>query len=225
MERPAIKKCPSGESFVHFVSDELAPSEADAIIDHAGRCASCRLRLYSLLSLRDEIESKRESLPESGLSPKEVAAFRKMARGQARSHASRERAPYSRAIRLAGTMAAALLVVAAGYRFFLRASSPEPATRGRSQVQIRLHQPEGMLQEAPRVFSWSEIQGSDFYRLEIVDDNLNLVFSTALAATQLHLEEDVRLSLERRKPYLWTVTALDEDSWEIGAASGYFEIQ
>jgi hypothetical protein len=225
MKRPSLKECPPGESFVRYFSGELEESEGDRLLEHAARCPYCKVRLNALASLQNELEARKKDLPEASLSSQDQIAFRRMARAQARAGLRKGPTVFPRMIRAGGILAAGLILAIAGYRLFVKISVPEPVMRGSGREEIRLHQPEGIISEAPKIFSWSKVKDSDGYRLDIVDDNLNLIFSKGLAGTRLRLPEDVRQRLEHQKPYLWTVSAYDEDDQEMASASGYFEIE
>jgi hypothetical protein len=225
MKRLASRECPSGESFVRYISGELGEYEEGRLLEHAARCPNCQLRLNALTSLQNELKARKKDLSEAALSSQDQIAFRRMARAQARAGRRKGPTVIPRMIRAGGILAAGLILVIAGYRLFVKISAPEPVMRGSGREEIRLHQPEGRISDAPKIFSWSKVKDSDSYRLDIIDDDLNLVFSTGLAGTRLHLPEDVRQRLEHQKSYLWTVSAYDEDDQELASASGYFEIE
>jgi hypothetical protein len=225
MKRSILKECPSGESIVLYFSAEIGEDDRGALTEHVSQCPYCQLRLNALSSLRRELEAKKEDLPDTALSPRDEAEFRRFARAEARAGSRAERAAMPRLIRAAGILAAGLVLVIAGFQLFVHHSAPEPVMRGPERVEIRLHKPEGRIKEAPTIFSWSKIKECDGYRLHIVDGELNLIFSTSSAATHLHLPEAVRQKLVHQKPYLWTVSAFGDDDQEVASASGYFEIE
>ena len=208
-----------------YFSGELGEHEESRFLEHANRCPHCRLRLNALSSIQAELKMREKDIPEIALSSRDGKELRKLARRQVRAWPWKGGVSFPRIIRAGGILAAGVLLVILGYRLSVKMSTPEPITRGRSQVEIRLHQPEGKIREAPKLFSWSKVRDSEVYHLEIVDDDLNLVFSASLAGTRLHLPEDIRQKLEHQKSYLWTVSAIDDDAQELGSASSYFEIE
>jgi len=225
MNRPLKKECPRGESIVRYFSGELGEYEESRFLEHASRCPHCGLRLNALTSIQAELKTREKDIPEVALSSREEEEFRKLARRQVRAWPLKDGVSFHRIMRAGGGLAAGILLVILGYRLSMRISTPEPLMRGQGQMEIRLHQPEGKVREAPKVFSWSKVKDSEAYHLEIADDDLNLVFSTSLAGTRLHLPENIRQKLERQKFYLWTVSASDDDNRELGSASSYFEIE
>ncbi len=225
MKRTFPKGCPADESFVHHFTGGLGRKERTELLEHVARCPKCRLRLNALASLQAQLEARKGDLPEEGLSVGDAAKFREIAREQARTSAS-ARVPYlPKAVRWTGLATAGILLVILGYGLLLKRPSPQPVIRGRMQVQLQLYRPEGKLKAAPRLFAWSKVGDADAYNLEIIDSRLGLVFSTGLTSTRFRLPEDIRKMLERERPYLWTVSVLDDDAQEIEAASGYFEIE
>jgi len=227
MKKPILRKCPPGESFVRSVSGDLEEREKGRLAEHAERCPKCQLRLKTLASVQAQLEARKNDLPEVALSPEDESEFRKMAREQARGGLGKDRLISSRLVRTAGVLAAGLILIIAGHRIFVKESSPGAVMRGSSRVEIRLHQPEGKIEEAPKVFSWSKVEDSSGYRLDIIDAGLHSVFSTTIrgGGTRLLLPEDVRQRLERQEPYLWTVSAYGDDEQEFTSASAYFEIE
>jgi len=225
MNRPLKKECPGGESFVLYFSGELGEDEESRFLEHATLCPRCGLRLNALTSIQAELKTREKDIPEVALSSRDEKEFRKLASREVRALPGKHGVLSPRIIRAGGILAAGIFLVILGYRLSMRISTPEPIMRGRGQMEIRLHQPEGKVQEAPKVFSWSKVKDSEAYHLEIADDDLNLVFSASLAGTRLHLPEDIRQKLERQKPYLWTVSAIADDARELGSASSYFEIE
>jgi hypothetical protein len=225
MNRRGKKECPIEESFVLYISGELGEPEETRFLDHTARCPACRLRLNTLSSIRTELIAREKDIPEVALSPRDGKELRELARSQMRARPRKSGIFSPRIIRAGGILAAGILLAVLGYRLSVKISNPRPILRGEKQIEIRLRQPEGKIKEAPKVFSWSKVADSDVYRLEIVDDDLNLVFNASLAGTRLHLPEEVRQKLQRQKPYLWTVSASDDDARELASASGYFEIE
>ena len=225
MKRMFFRKCPEAESIVQYFSGGLGRNEEAAFLGHVSKCPKCRLRLSALASLQAELEAKEKTLPDIVLSAREAGEFRKMAKEQERTYATGDGHFFSRIIRLGGIAAAGALLIFIGTRLFVKTSPAGSAIRGQRQVEIRLHQPKGKLKEAPKIFSWSKVQGADVYHLEIIDNQLNLVFSEGIAKTRINLPEDIRQTLKRQRPYLWTVSALDDNSSELGSTSGYFEIE
>lgn len=220
-----FKKCPEDASFIRYISGELSASEAGGFLGHASRCPRCRLRLSALATLQAELEAREKDLPDFALSSRDAVEFRKMAREQERTYTSGDGNSFSKVIRLGGIAAAGILLVFIGTRLFIKTSPAGSIIRGRDQAELRLHLPQGELREAPGWFSWSEIKGTDFYHLEIVATDLSLVFRTSLEGTRLRLPDDVRQRLKRQKPYLWTVSAHDDENQELTSASAYFEIR
>jgi hypothetical protein len=225
MTRSILRECPADESIVQYMSAELGEDDRGALTEHVSQCPYCQLRLNALSSLQGELEAKKEDIPDTELSPRDELEFRRFARAQARAGSGVKRVAMPRLIRAAGVLAAGLVLVIAGSRLFVHLSAPEQVMRGPERVEIRLHKPEGKIKEAPTIFSWSKVKESDGYRVNIVDDDLNLIFSTTSAATHLHLPDAVREKLVHQKPYLWTVSAFDDDDHELTSASGYFEIE
>ncbi len=209
---------------MRYFSGDLGKIEADRLLDHAARCQDCRLRLRVLASIQTELKIREKDVPEVAFSSRDEVEFRKMAGIQAWTYFWKKGATPPRLLRIGGVLAAGLLLVFLGFRLFSKISAPELTVRGRNQVQIELHRPEGRLSEAPKIFSWAKVNDTDFYHLEIVDDDLNLVFSTSPTGTRFHLPDDIRLKLARQKSYLWTVSAYDDNHRELGSGFSYFEI-
>ncbi len=225
MNRIGKKECPTGESFVLYISGELGEYEESRFLEHAALCPHCRLRLNALTSIQRELKTREKDIPEVALSSRDGKELRELARSQMRAWPGKSQIFSPRIIRTGGILAAGILLAVLGYRLSVKISNPQPIMRGGEQIEIRLQQPEGKIKEAPKVFSWSKVTDSDVYHLEIVDDDLNLVFSASLTGTRLHLPDDIRQKLKHQKPYLWTVSASDDDSQELASASSYFEIE
>jgi hypothetical protein len=225
MNRPEKKECPAEEWFVLYISGELGEYGESRLLEHATLCPRCRLRLNALSSIQAELKTREKDIPEVALSSRDGKELRKLARKQIRVRPWKGGMSFPRITRAGGILAIGILLVILGYRLAMKIPTPEPITRGQGQMEIRLQQPEGKIREAPKVFSWSKVPDSDIYRLEIVDEDLNLVFSASLAGTRFHLPEDIKQKLERQKSYLWSVSAIDDDGRELGSASSYFEIE
>ncbi len=225
MNRPFFKRCPGDGIFIDYFSGELSEYKEDRFLEHAARCPSCRLRLNVLSSIQAELKAREMDIPEVTLSSQGERVFRKMAKERARACLQKGPASFSGIIRAGWIIASGLVLIVVGYRLFVKISPPEQIIRGREQVEVRLHQPEGKVREAPKVFSWSKVEGSDVYHLDLIDSHLNLVFSTSLDGTRFRLPEDIRQNLEHQKSYLWTVIAFDDEDQELGSGTVYFEIE
>lgn len=225
MDTSIFQACPKKEVFVRAFMGELHGDEEKEFLRHLTLCGRCRRTFEALTELQADLEVKETAIPEVVLSRDDERELQSMAREQVRAYSRRVGAAIPRPIRIAVTLAAALVLVVLGCMFLIKTPVSQQAVRGAKLAELRLHRPGGKLKEAPRVFSWSEVKGCDSYHLVIIDAALDTVYEIGLGGTELQLPEEVRQRLQRQKPYLWTIVAQDDDGRELASASRYFEIE
>jgi len=225
MDTSEFHSCPKKEVFVRAFMGELQGGEENEFLRHLTLCGRCLCAFEALTELQAGLEAKKTAIPEIALSQDDEKELQSMAREQVRACSRRAGAIFPGPVRIAATLAAALVLVVLGYVFLVKTPASEQAVRGAGLSGLRLHRPEGKLKEAPEVFSWSEVKDSETYSLVIIDDALNTVFEKGLTGTKLRLPEEVRQKLQRQKPYLWTIVAQDDEGRELASASNYFVIE
>jgi hypothetical protein len=225
MEESKFQACPKKEVFVHAFMGELHGGEEKEFLRHLTLCGRCRRAFEALTELEADLEAKETAIPEIPLSREDGRELHSMAREQVRAYSRRVGAAVPRPARIAATLAAALVLVVLGYVFLAKMPVSQQALRGARLTELRLLRPEGKLKEAPKIFSWSEVKGSDSYHLVIIDAALDTVYEIEFGGTELQLPEEVRQRLVKQKPYLWTIVAQDDDGRELASASCYFEIE
>lgn len=225
MDAFRFQACPKKEVFVRAFMGELHGEEEREFLRHLTLCGRCRRAIEALAELQADLEVRETAIPEISLSRDDERELRSMATEQVRAYSRRLGAVVFKPARVAVALAAALVLVMLGTMFLLKIPVSQQAVRGARLAQLRLHRPEGKLKEAPRIFSWSEVKGADSYHLVIIDAALDTIYETGLGGTKLQLPEEVRQRFQRQKPYLWTISAQDDEGRELASASRYFEIK
>ena len=98
--------------------------------------------------------------------------------------------------------------------------------RQAAPAEIRLLQPRGSVAAAPRDFRWARQEDVESCRLEVYDQNLDLVYrSAALAAGAVSLPEEALAKLQAGRTYFWKVTATLKDRQTIESEFAKFVFQ
>ncbi|MHB8093584.1 MAG: anti-sigma factor [Candidatus Aminicenantales bacterium] len=201
-ESPMTREaCPSVDRLLESFDADCSREAKDSIVDHISHCALCAQEFDFIRRLRAQEKALTEDLEKI-----KVASEAKIRK------AEKARLPFFR--RLAWKYAPILAVIIAiiGGVIFLHQGRDMKIGRGKQFLPLSLIQPLGRATESlPLVFKWQGIKGGEFYKIEIYDEALRLIWeSPKAAATELALPPSVQTQLTRSKTYFWCVTAFGQ---------------
>ncbi|HEY7097832.1 MAG TPA: hypothetical protein VH437_13990 [Terriglobales bacterium] len=127
-------------------------------------------------------------------------------------------------MRFAAVGAACAVISVAG--LILR-SSKEPELRAglgsQSEVYrsgtVQVVSPVGDVGEKPRTLEWQAFQGAQSYKVEVMEVDQSLLWSTETKYTTVTIENGVRARIVLNKPILWRVTAIGPTGNILAASS------
>lgn len=213
MKKDALKSCPKTDDFIAAFLSEPDEPRTKNLLDHSKTCSLCQRKFLLLGQLQKEIQARGKDIEEVDLSRKERNQLKRMARLKLRELNVHQAHPFlppsARQAIFLGT-GLAFLVLAA---FFLaRNHRPTPRWREAPGQELRLLQPYGSLQEAPSIFSWTEVKGREEFIFRLQDEELKLLYKARTFLPRIQIPEPVRMNLTKGKSYVWTVEALDKDA-------------
>ena len=190
---PGLREdCPRPEKIVGLLRSEASRKKAAKIIDHISRCPDCAGELEFLLDVFRHEETFIQETKE-WLAGQKIPGWRSFS----------PRFSWRTASVLA---ASALIVLAVLATVFLRV--PEKYRAG-SLGKIVLLQPVGeKVSRSSLVFRWQGIPRSEYYILELFDEDLKPIWkSEKIAQNRFAPPSGLLASLSIRKTYFWMVTA------------------
>lgn len=208
--------CPDHDLFIRAFMRELPPDELEAFIDHLLVCKECKLKFETLADLSKELREYEKDVNWTTAELKKEALSRLQGfRGHNTRISFWQLAP----------IAALLIAVVAAGLYFLVFHAPV-TERGAGGAALELIHPPVSVDKAPSRFEWTAVRGTDDYKFELIDDELNTILRKSIDEDQtfLILPQDVRTSLQKGHTYVWKVTASNNEMVDIAEASGYFTI-
>jgi len=220
-------KCPGRDTMVKAFAGELNLKENEEFFDHIFTCGACRIKFDALKDISKELESQISKIEETSLSPAEE----KKLRGYAREKLSRRKGLgllfSASPLKIAAISTAALLILACF--LFLGIPRAKDVLRNRGGISFKLIKPAETVSTAPELFLWSLPEGGDGFIFELVDEDLNTLFSSKDLnlphKNKVLLSKELRKRLKQGKTYIWTVTAYNDDRQIIAKKSKHFVIE
>jgi hypothetical protein len=212
--------CPEADTLQQFRSDELDEATRNRVGEHLASCAACTEALAFLRSEHESdtgpkelpfaVEKRTETLIRETIAP----ADRATAYG------------WPSLLRVAaGVML--LAAVAVGSYHWLGPETGNELGALRGDEPLTLVAPEGLVASVPTQMEWIALPGSSDYRVTLLDDTLEEIWSQRVGndATVLKLDESSLASLTPGGTYTWRVEALDEFGATVGSSpAAHFEI-
>jgi hypothetical protein len=219
------RSCPGKQTFLRAFMGEMAPEERRNFMNHVSLCPSCGGLFEAMTQLQAELKAREKAVEDRQVPAVEMGELKRLAKRRLREISGKNAFPIPRPSPASLLYLTAAVLVILGCLLLTRDHFSDQNLRGTPQEELRLIQPEGKLEGAPSALIWTDIKKRDGYRIEIIDNELNLLYEDSSPNTRLELPSDVKQKIARGKVYLWTVEARDEDNIIQASASGYFEIE
>jgi hypothetical protein len=207
--------CPENEEFVRFFLTRKLNAADEALADHVRTCEDCRKKFEILREIGPAVR-------------KDTVRLRPLARASRRELRSRmgrpEHQAHSLKFRLICAFGASIGLILFGWILFRNPNAAD-TLRGSERSLPGLAIPQGPLAEAPRLFFWTHVPQGDYYRFELIDDELQSLVKLTTRNAWMLIPETVHNRLRPGRTYLWTVEAVRDDNMKIGDIRGYFEIR
>ncbi len=217
--------CPKKGRFLRALMGELNPGEMRNFEEHVSHCPRCRFLLEALRRLQTELEARKKAVAAEKTCAEDSRDLRRLARRQIKALTPKRAFSLSRPVIIGGAVLAAAAFLFLGDVFLIRTHAHDQLHRGSSKEGLRLIEPRGNLEEAPSFFLWTDVKGRDRFSVEIVDDELNLIYGYNVYSTRLSLPSEVGRKFAKGRVYLWTVEARDDAGAVLASASEYFSIE
>jgi hypothetical protein len=219
------RSCPKKEIFLRAFMGEMTAEEHKNFLDHTAFCPTCRNLSKAMTQLQAELKAREKTVEDRRVPAAEREGLTRLAKGRLREISGKRVLPILKPLSASSLLLAAAVLVFLGCLLLMRAHVSDQALRGAPQEELRLIQPEGKLERAPSALVWTDIKKREGYGVEIIDDELNLLYQDTTPNTRLELPSEVKQKIVRGRVYLWTVEARDEDNNIQASASLYFEIE
>jgi hypothetical protein len=217
--------CPDKEVFIKAFMKELSPEEKERLIDHIFACEKCRLRFEAMKQLSSKLSEAEKDFEGIELPASEERQFRKMAKQRIKELEGRKKRIFFEFIPARYiAFAAGLLIIIAGLFFILR-HHPGEAYREIEKGRLSLVEPVGKISGPPSLFIWTDLEGTDYYYFELVDEELNIIYKTDSNEARLTLPADVKEKLKKGRTYIWKIEAKDVFHRNLDSKLTYFEIK
>ena len=203
----SLDGCPSPERLLRLLRSRSSDREATEIVDHISRCRFCFSEFGFVLDvLRQEKEFVRElenRQPLDGRPGPRKGLRQKIFEWRLGWRHLIPRFSWHAALVLAGFVLAGFLIT----RSVIFRSSE--TYRGPASAGLELLEPRGDdVSRGKLVFRWNKAANSEYYILELFDQDLTPVWKTGkITAESVAPPRDVSAALEVRRPYFWEVTA------------------
>lgn len=210
----AGEACPTIDRLAQCVLADIPARERSEIVGHAANCAACAAALKDLLDVSAETDR--------------VAS--EITRSPGRGPSGESRGARAFWGRLAGKPAVAVMagiLVLAAMTFSVWKLLDRPGTRGGPEARLLLVSPVGgSLSRGGLEFKWQGLAGADFYRVELFDKSLQLVWrSGKVSGNDVRPPDGVGEGLNAGQPYYWMVTAVTVDRLEIKSKLAEFSVK
>jgi hypothetical protein len=217
--------CPKKGRFLQALMGELDHGELRNFDEHVSHCSRCRFLFESLMQLQTELEARKKAFAAKKISAEDGGDLRRMAKRQIRILRPGKAFSLSRPVIVGAAILAAAAFLFLGDVFLVRTHASDQLHRGSPGKELRLIEPRESLEEAPSAFLWTDVKRRDHFLVEIIDDELDLVYRSNVYSTKMSLPPDVKRNFARGRVYLWTVEAHDESEAVLASSSGYFSIE
>lgn len=217
---------PPDKDLIEVFGDSLSAEERGVILDRIFRDTDRTAEFSALAELNVQDKSIRNNLQELCFSPGDVEKLRKAADREIRSAGRNKEVRFRAAslLRPAAAITAGLVLILVIVQLRRPENTGDTARTGRIASFAAL-EPSGEIHIKNRKFRWSYVRGAKYYRLEILDFELNPVFSRDLIENEFYLPSGSDIDrLEPGKLYFWKVIAFLEGGGTIESGFQKFRI-
>jgi hypothetical protein len=218
--------CPDEEIFIKAFLKELSLEEKERLIDHIFACEKCRLRFEAMKELSSKLREAEKDFEGIELLASEERGFRRIAKQRIKELERGKKRIFFELIPARYIAAAAgLLIIVAGL-FFILKRHPGEAYREVEKGRLSLIEPVGKISAPPSLFIWTEVKGADNYYFQLIDEELNIIYSFPIKKEpKLTLPASVREKLRKGETYIWKIVAQDVFYHNLDSKLTYFEIE
>jgi len=227
LDKKPKNKCPAREVFIRAFLDDASLEEKEKLVDHVLSCQKCKLIFNVMKQLSIELAVVNKDIEEIKLSPSEVKQFRAIAKQKIRELKKGEKrkifglVPVEYIAPIIG-----LLIIFGGYLYFSNFRHKE-IYRNAGREELILLEPSKKISAPPTVLIWTPLRNNEriYYKIELIDDELNTLLSRTVYNTYLTIPESTRQKLRKGRVYVWKVEALIAEDKILASAMKHFEIE
>ena len=201
--------CPSDDVFIKAFMQKLSLDEIEKLIDHSLICNRCYQKFELMKQLSYELERRWSEFSEGNLVPEAEEDLKKLALDKIKKIKSTRSFFFNLIPAKFIAAGIALTIIITGFLFITKIKHREVYREEGNEVEITLIKPSGIILEPPSIFSWTIYEGTDSYRFELIDDDLNTLYSKTANENHIKIPEEVRQKLKKGKTYIWKVKARD----------------
>jgi len=211
--------CPSEDVILKSFTPEMSEEEKFRIVDHVAGCGACRSKFEAAREILKGAKALAAELEGQSFSESEAAALRQRAlekiqelegrseREKKRSFAESLRIVFFR-YRYASVTAGMIMVFLA---VWLAVQSPwkkEGAViRGEGEAAVTLEAPQGIQEKKPSVFQWRPYPGAREYEVRVLDEELDVVWSSGKIKTNsIEFPASLSEAMKREAIYYWKIS-------------------
>ena len=227
MKKDLRNNCPDNEVFIGAFLNEISLEEKEKLINHVLICEKCKLKFEVMKQLSNELKKRRENFEKEEFSASEERQFKKMAKQRIKELKGEEKRAFFRFVPVKYvTIMVGLLVILGGY-FLIHEFHQKEIFRGEKEEKLMLIEPAGKISRVPSVFKWIALEEAEggFYTFELIDDELNTIWTSRIRTNKVVLPDNIRRKLKKGKTYIWKVEAFDDAHNKLDSDANYFEIE
>lgn len=220
--------CPDVRELERLLDEEARTPDLEASRVHARQCPHCAAEL-ELMRQFAEAKAKPEEAADVAWIGQQLSERRREFLPPAAPEPQRDRrakrslfdwllsAPGLSAAALA-TAVLILAIVAGPWRVQQPAPLVAPGATNLRSATIGGLKPIGDIGSLPDRFSWEPVQGADAYRLEILEVDENVIWSSRIDGTETSIPQAVRDQVTPGRRLLWRVSAFDSEKRRLAAS-------
>ncbi|MFQ6118794.1 MAG: hypothetical protein ACE5KE_02790 [Methanosarcinales archaeon] len=215
--------CPDKEVFIKAFLNEIGLEEKEKLINHILICNKCRLKFDVMKQVSNKLREKIGDFEGEEFSEEESKQFKKIAT-QRIKEVKRPEIFFRFVPAKILAIAAGLLIIIAGY-FLISKFPKREIYREVGKGELRLKEPIGKISTPPAIFRWSALKEADFYKFELIDSELNTIWTKTVHINKVKLPGNIRQKLKKAETYICKVEAFDDKHNKLDSDFRYFEIE
>ncbi|MFW6173478.1 MAG: hypothetical protein ACOC5T_07030 [Elusimicrobiota bacterium] len=212
------KNCPPSNKIIDLFRSKLSEKQKSKIIDHISCCCFCSKEFEFILETLRARNKFTNQIGELLLSKKEKLVLKEKSKKINDQPRSGQISIFTKiSWKYAPLFAVMILVISAFFAYLFFHKNQKKEYRGESITAIQLIEPrKGKNQKPSLEFRWKEIQGADYYILELFDETLFPIWkSKKITDNHTLLPKKIIDNLAPGKLYFWMLTVYYPDGNKI----------
>jgi hypothetical protein len=216
--------CPSEDAILRSFTTEISEEEKLRLIDHVADCAACRPKFQAAREILKGAKTLAAEFEGQSLSESEVTALRRHAQEklhelEASPNSGKKRSPTKSLKSLFfryryASVAAGILMVFLAVLIVVQSTHKVSDTliRGEAGSAVNLEAPRGIQEMRPSVFRWAPYPGAGEYEVRLMNEKLDVVWTSGkIKTSQVGFPDVLLVTLEKGAVYYWKVSVYLED--------------